>query len=974
MLGEIIGQYRILERLGSGGMGEVYLAEDLKLKRKTAIKFISAELTRDKARRERFVQEATLAASVDHPHIAAIYDVDADGDRTFIAMEYVRGETLRESIRHGALPLRRVLDLSIQIADALAKVHQHGVMHRDLKPENVIVSTDGYAKIIDFGLAKLTEPLAALAGAETATNLQVRTADGLVMGTVAYMSPEQARGDQIDSRSDIFSFGVLLHELLTGTSPFRRKSAAETLSAILTVAPAEVAVAEPAVAPELQRIVRKCLVKDADGRYQSMREVVVDLRGVRDLLASGTQSVTMATAVAQPSRGRAGALAALALVTIAALGGWLWWRNRGPGPAGTNASGRPAIAVLAFDNLSKAEDTAWLSAGLPSMLVTGLAQSPEVEVVTSDRLNEAARQSGKQTFTEIDAASRLDVVRRAGATIVVNGTIIRAGDGLRIDARVEDLASSRVVLADYVRGPDPLALADELATRIRQQLNVRTAGAVRPVSEITSTSVEAYRLFALGVEAATNVRSNDARKLLGEAIAIDPDFALAHLWMYRIPTLPFDERTAHLAQAEKHLNRLTERDALSVEAAVAESQNRGQDALTKYERLIARYPDATDAYQGASNIYRYFIGDPTKALEIMERCLAANPTAAHMYNTLGYVYLDNGKTKEAVAAFEKYVKLRPHEPNSLDSLAEAHLADGNSARALDTANRARAAGHAGAPVTTAWIRAVTGDYARAFEGLNPRSFGGLYARARLGQYRQVNEDLGKGLSISGMPADGLAAIAEVLRAVVALDQGDCRTVLERLTAAGKATTIPPGGPTALVDLLAGTCEARLGLAAEARARLDKHKNEFMAPAIDVRWWVRQLEGEIALAGGDASAAWAAFQAGEPARKLPFNRSGPAGVLTLLSNSLILRDGPARVRIAQGRPDDAIAIYRRLLVTDQASKYTSFYEPRYVLAIARLLDKTGKKAEARAEYKRFLDFWKDADAGLPEVIEARAKAR
>jgi tetratricopeptide (TPR) repeat protein/predicted Ser/Thr protein kinase len=972
MVGETVGHYRILERLGAGGMGEVYLAEDLKLKRKAAIKFISAELTRDPARRERFVQEATLAASIDHPHIAAIYDVDEAGDRTFIAMEYVRGETLRDLLKHGPPLLRRVLDLSIQVADALAKVHQHGVIHRDLKPENVIVSADGYAKIIDFGLAKLTEPMGVMGAAETATNLQVRTADGLIMGTVAYMSPEQARGDQIDSRSDIFSFGVLLHELLTGAAPFKRRSAADTLSAILTVTPPEVAVADPAAAPELQRIVRKCLVKDAEGRYQSMREVVVDLRSVRDQLASGTQTAAVPAAAVRSSPGRVGMVAAIGLIVIAGLGGWFWSRNRDAHPAGV--SGRPAIAVMAFENVGGGSDTAWLAAGLPSMLVTGLAQSPEVEVITTDRLNEAARQSGKRTFAEIEPPSRLDVVRRAGATIVVNGTIIRADDGLRIDARVEDLASSRVVLADYVRGRDPLALADELAARIRQQLNVRTAGAVRPVAQITSTSVEAYRLFALGVDAATNVRTADARKFLGQAIAIDPDFALAQLWIYRIPSLPFDERLAHLAQASKHLDRLTERDALSVEAAVAESQNRGQDALAKYEQLIARYPDATDAYQGASNVSRFLLGDPVKSLEIMERCLAANPTAGHMYNTLGYVYLDNGRTKDAVAAFEKYVKLRPHEPNSLDSLAEAQLVDGDTARALETAQRAQAAGHPGSPVTVAWIRAVTGDYAGALPKFNPGTFGGLYARTRLGQYQHVHEALSAGLVMPGMPPDAVIAVAEVLRAVVALDQGDCRTALSRLAAARKATVLPSGGPTALVDLLAGTCEARLGQIAEARARLDKHKNELTSPAIDIRWWVRQLEGEIALAAGDASAAWTAFRLGEPARKLPFNRSGPASVLTLLSNSLLLRDGPARVRIAQGKLDEGIAIYRRLLETSQESKYTAFYEPRYVLAIARLLEKTGHKGEARGEYKRFLDLWKDADAGLPELAEARAKAR
>ncbi|HEY6214079.1 MAG TPA: serine/threonine-protein kinase, partial [Vicinamibacterales bacterium] len=239
MIGATIGHYRVLERIGEGGMGEVYLAEDLRLKRKAAIKVVAADLTRDASRRQRFVQEATLAASVDHPHIAAIYDIGQADGRTFIAMEYVRGETLRRALHAGPLPLRRTLDLAIQIGDALAKVHEHGVIHRDLKPENVLVSADGYAKLIDFGLAKLTEPAAADAAAEAAATVApVRTGDGVVLGTMAYMSPEQARGQTIDARSDIFSFGVVLHEMLTRASPFRRSSAAETVSAILTEQPA----------------------------------------------------------------------------------------------------------------------------------------------------------------------------------------------------------------------------------------------------------------------------------------------------------------------------------------------------------------------------------------------------------------------------------------------------------------------------------------------------------------------------------------------------------------------------------------------------------------------------------------------------------------------------------------------------------------------------------------------------------------
>jgi tetratricopeptide (TPR) repeat protein/TolB-like protein/predicted Ser/Thr protein kinase len=971
MLGETVGHYRILERLGTGGMGEVYLAEDLKLKRKAAVKFIALELTRDKARRDRFVQEATLAAAIDHPHLASIYDIDQAGDRTFIAMEYVRGQTLREMLAHGPLPLRRALDLTIQIGEALAKVHQHGVIHRDLKPENVIVSGDGYAKVIDFGLAKLTEPLAPDPAARTATNLQVQTADGLVMGTVAYMSPEQARGDQVDARSDIFSFGVLLHELLTGVAPFRRRSAAETLSAILTVTPPDVVVPDHATALELQRIVRKCLVKDAESRYQSLRDVVVDLRGVRDQLTSGTQTATVRPAPAS-GRSRLWIAAAIGAIVILGVAGWFWSRNHGSGSAGA-AAGRPAIAVMAFENVGGATDTAWLSAGLPSMLVTGLAQSPEIEVITGDRLNEAARQAGRETFASIDPAARLDVVRRAGATIVVNGTIIRAGDGLRIDARVEDLAAGRVVLADNVRGTDPLALADELAVRIRRGLNVRTAANVRPVAELSSTSVEAYRVFAAGVEAAANVRTAEAYKLFNEAISLDPDFALAHLWIYRLAG-PFEVRNKHLALAAQHLDRLTERDALSVEAALAESQRRPEDALAKYEQLLARYPDAADGYVGAAQINRYWLGNPPRGVEIMERAVAAIPTVGFLYNLLGYSYLGDGRPADAIRAFETYVKLRPHEPNSLDSLAEGHLAAGDLTRAEETVNRAIAAGHPGSRVTLAWIRAVQGRYDEALPTLPNSGAAGIYARGRVGQYRDAEAGLSQGLARLGMPAAESAAIVEALRAVLALDRNDCPTVIARFESVRNSAGFFSGGPTAMADLLIGTCEARMGRVPAARARLERHRAEWSSPAQDIRWWVRQLDGEIALAAGEPAAAAAAFEAAEPNRKMPFNRSGLAAVITLLSNSLVLRDGLARARAAQGRHEDAIGIYRRLLTTNRESKFTSFYEPRYVLAIARLLDKTGNRNEARAEYKRFLDLWKQADPELPELAEARAKVR
>ena len=231
MIGTVIGHYRVIKSLGEGGMGEVYLVDDLKLHRRAALKLIRADLTKDPARKERFLQEATLAASVDHPHITAVYDIDESEGRTFIAMEYVEGTSLREQLRHGPLSLRRAIELALQVADAMAKVHEHGVVHRDLKPDNVLVAGDGYAKIIDFGVAKLVDPLAraGVPDAATISNVHIRTADGVVLGTMGYMSPEQVRGEPVDARSDIFSFGALLYEMVGGAAPFRRNSPAETM-------------------------------------------------------------------------------------------------------------------------------------------------------------------------------------------------------------------------------------------------------------------------------------------------------------------------------------------------------------------------------------------------------------------------------------------------------------------------------------------------------------------------------------------------------------------------------------------------------------------------------------------------------------------------------------------------------------------------------------------------------------------------
>ena len=286
MIGTTVSHYKILRMIGEGGMGEVYLAQDTKLKREVALKFLAedlADLAREETRRRRFVQEARATAGIGHPHIAVIHEIgEADG-RTFIAMEYVRGESLRTTIRGRDFDLRKTLDLAVQVAEGLSAAHERGIVHRDLKPDNVLVSEQGYAKIIDFGLAKLVEPATpgGVLGPDDITKTRIRTREGVVMGTVAYMSPEQARGQTVDARSDIFSFGVVLHQMITGKSPFRRGTVVETLNAVINdeLPPVELRGGETPV--ELQRITRKCLAKDLGDRYQNMKDLLDVVSGQR---------------------------------------------------------------------------------------------------------------------------------------------------------------------------------------------------------------------------------------------------------------------------------------------------------------------------------------------------------------------------------------------------------------------------------------------------------------------------------------------------------------------------------------------------------------------------------------------------------------------------------------------------------------------------------------------------------------------
>jgi serine/threonine protein kinase len=374
LVGELVGHYRIESLIGVGGMGEVYLARDERLGRKAALKLLPENLTTDEAQLSRFKNEARSASALNHPNILTVYEIGAEGDRQFIATEFIEGVTLRASLAYGRMNLDAALEIAVQVASALAAAHEAGVVHRDIKPENIMVRPDGYAKVLDFGIAKLSEHRAASDDHTTETTATLQTRPGLVLGTARYMSPEQARGQKVDARSDIWSLAVVLYEMVGGSPPFRGETPSDCIAAILTTEPPALSGVLPNVPLELESILQKALRKKSDQRYQTIKEMLADLRILKgELEADSSLPHTKARAesiMGKIKRHKRGVLLTLAaaLLAAAAVAYSFLFVAQAPLP------NEKSIAVLPFENLSEEKSNAYFADGIQDEILTRLSK------------------------------------------------------------------------------------------------------------------------------------------------------------------------------------------------------------------------------------------------------------------------------------------------------------------------------------------------------------------------------------------------------------------------------------------------------------------------------------------------------------------------------------------------------------------------------------------------------------------------
>lgn len=599
-----LGHYKVVKKIGSGGMGEVYLAEDTRLNRKVALKLLPAEFTNDKSRIRRFEKEARAVSALNHPNILTIYDIGQFESTSFIAGEYVDGETLRQRMRTSKMQLKEILSVSIQAAEALDAAHQAGVIHRDIKPENIMIRKDGYVKVLDFGLAKSIEG-GTLQNSELDTESSDATKAGMVIGTVRYMSPEQARGLKVDSRTDIFSLGVVLYELISGKFPFEGPTSLDTLAAILQKNPQPLNMYGE-FPNELQSIINRALEKAFENRYQAVREMLNDLKNLKMRLEVGEELRRSGGSVSPAHKNVSTAtkiLLSAGLLFLAILTFLLIRPHTGSPPArkaesfGQNP--RPSIAVIGFKNLSGANKTAWISAALTEMLSTELAVGEKLLVISGEEVARSKRELSLDFTDSFSKETLLKVRKNLPADYVVIGAYYVPPDEkqIRLDLNIQKTESGEIAarFTETRNDLDLLGLILAAGSSLRQSLGIVPLNAQQINSAIStlSSNPDAMRFYSEGISRLRELDRRGARDFFLMAVKADPKFSLAYSglsqsWL----ELGFIKNARDAAKTALDLSdSLSREERLLVEGRYHQANYDSDEAIRCYQSLLTFFPD-----------------------------------------------------------------------------------------------------------------------------------------------------------------------------------------------------------------------------------------------------------------------------------------------------------------------------------------------------------------------------------------------
>jgi serine/threonine protein kinase/Flp pilus assembly protein TadD len=709
MIGEAISHYRILSKLGAGGMGEVYLAQDTKLDRKVALKILPAEVAANHERMRRFTQEAKAAAALNHPNIAHVYEIDEVDGLHFIAMEFIDGETLRRHMKRRRMTVGEALDAAIQIASSLAAAHEAGIVHRDIKPENIMIRRrDAYVKVLDFGLAKLTESPATSSNTEASTLF--KTAEGMVLGTVIYMSPEQARGIETDARTDIWSSGVVLYEIVAGCLPFEGSTTTDVLAAILSEKePPPLARFAREVPSELERIVAKALRKEREERYQTVKDMMLDLKSLKHRLefeaelerskspeassrttvtensnqmtaAGGVAPVTLGGEAAQTApvteslasrikHHRRSLMIALAVLVVAAAGlAYLFYSAR-------PASAIDSIAVLPLVNASNDPNTEYLSDGISEALINSLTELRQLKVIARST---AFRYKGREVDPQV-------VGRELNVRAVLMGRVRQLGDALNIQVDLVDAATGAQLWGqEYERKvSDVLAVKQAIAREVTEKLRLRLSGEEqRRLVKRDTTNAEAYQFYLRG-RYFWNKRTVDGiRKAIEQfqqAIDRDPNYALGYVGLADCYVLLEEYAGVPSSETLPKARAAADR-ALQIDDSLAEAHTssayiyqklwRWAEAEEEYKRAISLNPNYPTAHHWFSLYFRTK-GQIDDAMREIKRAQELDPLSLVISDNVADLLQND--INAAIEQCHRVIELDPGFPYAHDVLGAAYL-------------------------------------------------------------------------------------------------------------------------------------------------------------------------------------------------------------------------------------------------------------------------------------------------------------